>query len=158
MGRIDFSEKLEDEEVESLVAKWLDALSNRDLNGVLSQVAWLGEKGKTPLKALRNLSYDFENARQGRGKPLAIYRSASWVAASVSTGHGVEKKDFFLPIISTPGGAKILPEIDLLSGENRTRKFLNEISFDRLLEFSNKAKIVELKGLFEDFENKIKKN
>ncbi|MBG7606568.1 MAG: hypothetical protein IZT59_00825 [Verrucomicrobia bacterium] len=157
VAKIDFSDPLEDGEVKELVAKWLDALAVRDLDAALGWVAWLGEEGDIPIKALRNLSYDLENSRQGRGTLQKIYRSASWVAARVSTGEGDEAKEFFLPILSTPKGARLLPEIDLLVGENRTRKFLNRVSFDRLQKFAGKEKIEELKELFNEFEKEVKR-
>ena len=108
------------------------------------------------MKALRNLSYDLENSRQGRGTFRKIYRSDSWVAAHVSSGGKEEPKDFFLLILSTPGGARILPGIDLIGGENRTRKFLNRTSFDRLRKFSDNETVGELEGLFEQFEKALK--
>ena len=156
IGKIDFSSPVPDDEVELLVGKWLDAIAARDLAAALGCAAWLGDEGDVPMKALRNLSYDLENSKQGRGTLRKIYRSDSWVAAHVSTGEGEGAKEFFLPILSTPGGARILPEIDLLGGANHTRKFLNQVSFERLRKFSDVGKIGELKALFLEFEKDIK--
>ncbi len=157
VGEIDFSAPVEDAAVEGLVGKWLDAIAARDLGAALGCAAWLGEEGDVPMKALRNLSYDLENSKQGRGRLRKIYRSDSWVAAHVSNGEGEETKEFFLPILSTPGGARLLPGIDLLEGSNRTRKFLNQVSFDRLRKFSADGKVEELEKLFSEFEKEVRK-
>ena len=155
IAKIDFTTKVEDGEVEGLVGRWLEALADRDLGKVLGQAAWLGEEGDIPMKALRNVSYDLENSRQGKGKLEGIHRSKSWVAAHVSTGEGEGRKDFFVPVLATPGGPRILPEIDILAGGNRTRKFLNQVSFDRLRQFAGDERTEELKRLFEEYEKEV---
>ena len=152
--KIDFSTEIEDGEVDALVGRWLEALAARDLTQVLKQTASLGKKDEVPMKILRNLSYDLETARQGKGKMEGIQRSKSWVAAHVSTGEGEDRKDIFLLVVSTPSGPRLLPEIDILAGGDRTRKFLNQVSFDRLKKFASDEKITQLEKLFKQFESR----
>lgn len=157
IGKIDFNGRVEDGEVERLVATWLQALAMRDLGVALAQTAWLGGEGEIPMKTLRNLSYDLESSRQGLGTLEKVYRSDSWVAVHLSTGVGDVRRDIFLPILQTPDGARVLPEIDLLAGESRTRKFLNVVSFDRLRIFAGEGRTGELELLFKEFEKELKK-
>ena len=154
VDKIDFSSNPDEGEVVILVEQWLDALADRDLKAALAQTAWLGREGEIPVKTMRNLNYELENSRQGRGEILKVYHSSSWVAAGVSTGDGDKAKMSFLPILSTPAGAKVLPEADLLPGGSRTRKFLNRVSFDKLRQFSNEEKIEELRGLLKNSKKK----
>ena len=138
--KIDLDTEIEEGEVDALVGRWLEALAARDLTQVLKQPLG-GQKRRGACQILRNLSYDLETARQGKGKMEGIQRSKSWVAAHVSTGEGEDRKDIFLLVVSTPSGPRLLPEIDILAGGDRTRKFLNQVSFDRLKKFASDEKI-----------------
>lgn len=155
-GQIGFTGGLEDGAVQDLVERWLDALSDRDLGVALAQTAWLGAEGDIPVKTLRNLSYDLESSRRGRGKLEKIYRSESWTAVHISTVGEGDRRDIFLPVLQTPKGPRVLPEVDLLAEGNRTRKFLNVVSFDRLRPFAGDGKTAELEGLFEEFVKDVK--
>ncbi|MBC7980206.1 MAG: hypothetical protein H7Y36_06560 [Armatimonadetes bacterium] len=147
-----------DEEVRKLSALWLEALETRDIHKALGQTAWLGGKDAMPVKCLRNLSYDIASAKDGKGKLSGIYRSEHWVAAGIQYSSKGQKKNSFYPVFMTKSGPKILPEIDLLSGDNRTRKFLNDSSFAQLARFVEKDKLDELKNIFARFENDLRKD
>jgi hypothetical protein len=58
--------------------------------------------------------------------------------------------------VATDEGLKVLPEIDLISDRNRTRKFLNKVSLERLKNHVSEQELEEIRGLFEDFETKVR--
>ncbi len=156
MERIQPQGEVGDEEIRLLVSEWLAALSSRDLPAILARIAWLGEEGDIPEKALRNISYDLDDPDLRDRKLQKIYRSENWAGARVTCGSEKGAKELFIPTLMTPGGARLLPGIDLLAGGNRTRKFLNEASFERLRGFAGDEVVEELRELFEKCEEEIK--
>lgn len=156
LEHVDLSKQATDDQVRELVERWLAALKESDLEKVLVNTAWLGGPDEIPMKSLRNISYDLAGAKSGEARLLKIYRSESWVAASISQEGKADAQHAFIPIITTPEGPRSLPEIDLIGGGNRTRTFLNEESFKRLALFTEKGKISELEGLFDQFQKEIK--
>jgi hypothetical protein len=110
------------------------------------------------MKALRNLSYDLADAPDSEAALEGIYRSESWVAAAVTGKSAKLLRRSFLPILMTNKGARVIPGIDLVAGEDRTRRFLNEASFGRLKVVAGEEKMEELKALFGKFEKKAKTN
>ncbi len=156
LQEVEFGRLASDDEVRSLVGNWLRAIVERNLADAFAQTAWLGKEGELPMKTLRNITYELSVAKRGGSKLAGVYRSASWVAASVVQDYGIEKKHVFIPVVMTSKGARILPGIDLVAGNNRTRKFLNEASFDRIAKYSDEDKILELKNLFEMFHKELK--
>ncbi len=148
----------DDAQVKELAAEWLSALKSRDIVKALAWTGWLGADGEIPMKSLRNLSYDIASASKGEGQLTGIYRSESWVAAGISHIGENYAQHSFVPVLMTAKGARILPEIDLLGAGNRTRKFLNQASFERLARFAGDGKVKELEKLFDEFEEDIGKN
>lgn len=148
---IDFAKLPTNQQVETLLGEWLSALEHWDLGAALGMSAWLGGEEKIPTKALRNLSYDFSQARNAKIRLLSIERSDSWVAAVV--GPEGEMRKAFLPVLLTQEGPKTLPGIDLIAGDSRTRKFLNEASFNRIEQVAGAEKTKELRELFAGVEN-----
>lgn len=140
-----------DEQIKALVKAWLAALVKKDLGAALATTAWLGRgAGEIPMKALRNISYELANADEGKAELVRIHRSASWAAVTVRRVSGERVQDLFLPVVSTPSGVRLLPEIDLIAETTRTRSFLNKASFEMLGKAVDEESITELKGLFED--------
>jgi len=140
-----------DEQIKALVRAWLAALVKKDLGAALATTAWLGGgAGEIPMKALRNISYELVNADEGKAELVGIHRSASWVAVTVRRLSGERVQDLFLPVVSTPSGVRLLPEIDLIAETTRTRSFLNKASFEMLGKAVDEESITDLKGLFED--------
>lgn len=149
-----FTKTPSDADVKALVAQWLDALERKDLSAALASSAWLGAGNEIPMIALRNISYELANA--GRGKPelTAIHRSESWVAVTVGRDTGERINYTFLILATTPAGLRLLPEIDLIAEDTRSRNFLNKASFERLGKHVGQQNLTELKGLFEASRNK----
>lgn len=158
LEKIGFESAASDADVGGLFADWVAALGQKDLRTAFSLSAWLGGADEIPLKALRNLSHDLSNYRVGGWELAGVLRSESWVVASVrQTTEGEKSRDAFVPIIMTAAGARILPEIELIADDGRTRDFLNEASFDRLEKFAGKEKAGELRILFDQFKKGLTK-
>lgn len=149
--RLDFQRLATDSEVRGLMGEWMGALKARDIGRAISVSAWFRGEGEIPMKALRNLSYDLTNFREGKWKLEGIHRSESWVAASVRQSDGNKVRNAFIPVVVTPSGPRLLPEIDLFAEKSRTRSFLNESSFERMGKFAAKERVAELKELFGSF-------
>jgi hypothetical protein len=49
----------------------------------------------------------------------------------------------------TPNGARLLPEIDLIAEDTRTRNFLNKATFGRLAKILKEDFVADLQRLFE---------
>jgi hypothetical protein len=150
LDEVVFGEPPSDEAVKALVAGWLAALERRDLGAALATAAWLGGGEEIPMKALRNISFELVNAGRGKAEMAAIHRSGAWAAASVRFDSGERVHEIFLPVVATPEGPRLLPEIDLIFDDTRSRNFLNKASFERLRKHVGEEKASELEGLFED--------
>ena len=146
-----------DAEASKLMVDWMDALARKDVHRALSLSAWLGEKGEIPMKALRNVSYDLTNYSKSDWHVVGIQRSGPWVAATVRQEMGGKVRNAFVPVLMTASGPRLMPEIDLFADDSRTRKFLNDESFERLAKFTGKEQIQQLKDLFGVFEKSLKK-
>ncbi len=154
LEKVEFGEMPSEDEVRALMERWLGALESRNIELAMAETAWFGPEGEIPMKALRNLGYDFSSAKRGKGELADIYRSDSWVAASIFRKDRSGGQHAFYPVVMTAKGPKLLPEIDLLAGD-RTRDFLNEASFVRLGKFVEKDQLMELRELFFDFRKDV---
>jgi len=141
-------------QIRELIEGWYEALEKKDIRKALGFTAWLGEGIEIQLKALRNLSYELGAVSRISG----IYRSGDWVAAGITSTKSNQTTHSFVPVLMTSEGPRIIPEIDLIAGETRTRDFLNGTSFDRLGAFVGKADLEELKGLFKKFQKEVRKD
>jgi hypothetical protein len=65
-------------------------------------------------------------------------------------------RETFLPVVMTSGGARLIPEIDLIAEDTRTRNFLNKAAFGRLGKIVEEGFVVELQKLFEESKKEIK--
>jgi hypothetical protein len=152
--KLGFGRVATDGEVSRLLEDWMDALGRKDIRRALSLSAWLGEGDEIPMKALRNLSFDLSSYRKGDWQLAGVHRSASWVAASVRQVVEGKVRNAFIPVVITGSGPRLIPEIDLFADDTRTRKFLNDSSFERLETFADKERVRELRDLF----GKLKKD
>lgn len=146
---LDFGKLPSDGEANALVADWLKALKKKDLAAALACSAWLGDGQGIPMTALRNISYELSAADGGKAEFSRLHRSDSWVAATIRRESGEKAQDVFLPIVMTPNGARLLPEIDLIAEDTRTRNFLNKAAFGRLGKIVGEKFVAELQGLFD---------
>jgi len=156
LAKLSLEQQAEDSQVRELVENWLAAVEKRDFSQVLESTAWLGEKDEIPSKGLRNLAYEMTNARQKESRLSKIYRSGGWVAVGIVHSDGEEENQSFMPVLVTQEGLRFIPEIDLIAGDNRTRRFLNKASFDRLGNFVGKEDVAALEALFKKFEKEVK--
>jgi hypothetical protein len=153
---IAFGELPGDAEVVALAERWIEALDSRDLSAALAVSAWLGRDGEMPMKALRNISYEFANAGQGKTALAAIHRSASWTGLTLVRNAGGRVQRIFFPVVTTPGGFRLLPEIELIPEDTRSRNFLNRTSFERLDQYVGGDKVADLEKLFDASRKEIK--
>lgn len=150
-----FTKPPSDDEAKALVAQWLAALERKDLSAALAASAWLGAGNEIPMIALRNISYELANAGRGKAEISAVHRSESWVAVTVRRDTGERIDHTFLTVAITPEGPRLLPEIDLIDEDTRSRNFLNKASFERLGKHLGEQRLSELKGLFEASRKKV---
>jgi hypothetical protein len=72
------------------------------------------------------------------------------VAATIRRISEGKAQNAFLPIVMTPDGARLLPEVDLIAEDTRTRIFLNMATFVRLGKIMDAGVVSELEKLFGD--------
>ncbi len=153
---IQLLEAPDEEKVREFAASWLAALGKKDLKAALSLSAWIGEEDLIPMKALRNLSYDLTTENGGERKLSGVSIAGPWAVMEIRDETEGERKHAFVPVIQTPRGLRVLPEIDFFAGGGRTRVFLNEASFSRLEQVAGKEAVQELRKLFEIFQKNLR--
>ena len=153
---INFGKLPSDVEAKALVDRWLVALENKDMSAALTCSAWLSNGQEIPMFALRNISYELSRSKGDNVEFSNFHRSASWLVATIRCVSGNKTQDVFLPIVMTPDGARLLPEIDLIAEDTRTRNFLNTAAFERLGKIVPKAFVADLQKLFEEVKNDSK--
>lgn len=146
----------EDAEVLELAQKWTAALKQNDIRELIGLSARLSNDGKVSQKLFRNLAYEISLAQRADSRFTGVYRSGNWVAAGFSHGEGSKKSFSLMLTVQTAKGLKALPEIDLISENNRTRKFLNKVSLERLETYVSEQEFERIKGLFDEFEAKVR--
>lgn len=154
LKRLELDDKVEDRKVEELAQKWNVALKKKNIRDLFNLSARMGDDGALSHKLFRNLAYELSLAQRIESQFTGIYRAGKWVAAGFSHVDGNEKIISLMLVVPTEHGLKVLPEIDLISDGNRTRKFLNKVALDRLENHVSETELDEIKGLFEDFEKK----
>ena len=154
--RVSFDKQIEDIEVQQLAQKWSLALKQNNIRELLDLSATLGGGAELSQKLFRNLAYEISMAQRVESQITGVYRAGKWVAVGFSHGEGDEILFSLMLIVETDEGLKFLSEIDLISDRNRTRKFLNKVSFERLKTHVSEQELEQIKGLFEDFETKVR--
>jgi len=131
-------------------ARWQTALAKGDPFAALAETAHLQTRDDEPSNLLRNFGYEWLVARKPDVSPatmLGIVRHGRWAGVSIRTDKSHDPADYPLyPMIQTPAGPRLLLEVDLVAGGNRTREFLNEASLQRL--GANADALAELRQLF----------
>lgn len=131
-------------------ARWQTALAKGDPFAALAETAHLRTAEGEPSNLLRNFGYEWISAHKPDASPatvLGVVRQGRWAGVSVRTDKSGGAADYPLyPIVQTPSGPRLLLEIDLVSGGDRTRAFLNEASLQRL--GANTDAIADLRQLF----------
>jgi hypothetical protein len=155
LDKLNFDKQVEDAEVKAWAGKWSLALQNKNIGELLKLSARLRKGKELSQKLFRNLGYELALERRAKGEFKGIYRSGKWVAVGYERNTGEGKVFSLMLLVPTDDGLKVLSEIDLISDANRTRKFLNKVSFDRMKTHVSEAEMLEIKGLFEEFEGKV---
>jgi hypothetical protein len=150
LDKVDFRKLPSDEEAKALIGEWLDALEKKDMGAALACSAWLSDGQAIPMGVLRNISYELGATSRGEAELSKLHRSGSWVAATIRRISEGKARNAFLPIVMTPDGARLLPEVDLIAEDTRTRIFLNKATFGRLGKIMDGGVVSELEKLFGD--------
>jgi hypothetical protein len=132
-------------------ARWQAALGQKDNPfAALAATAHLRARDDEPSYFLRNFGYEWIAGHRPDATPvkvIGVVRHGRWAGISLRTDKPGDAAVYPLyPIVQTPAGPRLLLEIDLVAGGDRTREFLNEASFPRLGE--NPDAIAELRQLF----------
>lgn len=121
------------EETRKLAEAWLETLRHGDLRVAASHTARGGDP-KSGSTLLQNLGYEIIGTRQDGGKTeiTGVYQEKTWAAVGMKTQRGGKPAYPLYPVVQTPGGPRILLEIDLSASGSRGREFLNRAAFERL--------------------------
>lgn len=114
---------------------WRNAILHGDVPAAIEGTGYLkGEKGAARL--LRNLGAELTAAQKdgSQAAVLGVIRRGPWTAVSARIGKKGDPTATYplYSFVATPGGARVLAEIDLSANGNRTREFLNEATWGRL--------------------------
>ena len=156
LGKIPVAAPPTDDEARNLVASWLQATRDGDLEAALRMTARLDTpESKTAL--LRNLGFEMTGARPDPQASSIIGVRRGEIFAAVGTRIAAGEKPTFplYPVIATPAGPRILLEVDLLYSGSRSRDYLNGTSLDRL-RISSPPAAEELKNLFSKHQAELK--
>ena len=129
-----------EEESRKLMDAWLQAARTGDVMAALRLTARLNlPDSKATL--LRNLGYEMTGVRLNREVPAitGVRRAGIWSTVGIQINSNGKSSFPLYPIIATPAGPRILLEIDLFAGGNRSRDFLNKTALERLRKFSPSA-------------------
>jgi hypothetical protein len=136
------------EEARTCVETWLSMIAQEDFAAALRLVVRLGDPASNSL-VLRNLGYDFTNARQNDSPPeiTEIYQGKFWTLAGVKIRRlGKSTYPLYL-VIQTPQGPRILAETDIFAAGNRGREFVNRASIEHLTNYTSAEALTELTEL-----------
>lgn len=154
--RLDLAKETEEAEVMELAQKWSSALRKGKISELLRMSARLGDGSDLPRRIYRNLSYDLTLAQRVEGKLTGLHRIGKWTAVGFIHQEGEDKVFSLMLVVPTEEGLRVLPEIDLISDGRGSRKFLNKVSLDLLQKHVSVAELEEIKGLFEELEQKVR--
>lgn len=132
-----------------LLDDWFEAIDSGDFSAALKLCARLDSKDSSS-RLLRNLGYEINSARKSKVRPtvIGIAPGRFWTAATVRTNQAENPATACYPVISTPAGPRLLLEADLFISSDRSRKFLNNASFEHLRDAAPAA-AADLQQLFD---------
>jgi hypothetical protein len=130
-------------------ARWQTALAKGGPFAALTETAHLQTRDDEPSNLLRNFGYEWITAHTPAVSPatvIGIVRHGRWAGVSARADKSGDAATYPLyPVVQTPAGPRLLLEVDLIAGGDRTREFLNEASLQRL--GANADAIAELRQL-----------
>ncbi len=156
LDKLDNMEAPAEEDARKCVEAWLDAIRRGDLLSALSRTARLGDAQSGSI-VLQNIGYEINSSRRSNlpSTITTIYQGKIWSAVGAETDSEGKSNYPLYPLIQTPGGARILIEIDLFASGNRGRDFLNRTALDRLRNSSSPAVADELRSLYASYQTHI---
>jgi len=132
---------------ENLVRSFLDAVAAGDINTCLAHTAVLdGEEGKARL--LRNLGYELSTRITEIEGDVVTRSETHWTVVYFRRRDDVNPGMALMPVIATPGGPRILLELDLFVG-TRQRDFLNNVALERLEGYADEAVRADLQKILQ---------
>ncbi|NJM37184.1 MAG: hypothetical protein HC845_04545 [Akkermansiaceae bacterium] len=135
---------------------WLAAIRRGDFMEMLRHTARLNTPDSSP-NLLKNLGYDLKSLRNENEKIeiTGVYQGKIWTTIGVKIGAKNQLNFPLYPMIQTPKGPKLFPEIDLFASDSKTRQFLNNNNLQRLEAQSSKAAADELRALLAEHQKNI---
>lgn len=142
--------------VREVFDRWRQALQSGPIEEAIACTAYLNTPAVTPAGRsgpaglLGRLAQEWLAARQ-KDAPgvLGVVRSGRWAGVSVRGGSADADARYRLhPVLMTPAGPRLLEEVDLVAGGDRTRDFLNEAAFSRLAPAGQPDALAELRQLY----------
>jgi len=138
------------QEARDVVSAWRDAMLRQDPVGMLERSACFDDADGLS-RLLRNTGYEILGRQ--KGEILGVHRAGRWAAVSmrVPPAPGDDSADAFplYAVVTTPGGPRVLPEIDLFDPLTRAREFLNRKVWERVNERLPDGAREELESIYE---------
>jgi len=133
---------------EKLVRRWLDAISANDLDTCLALSAVLDdEEGR--LRLLRNLGYELSTQITDIEGDVVTRSGKHWTVVCYRRRDDANPGMALMPVITTPMGPRLLPELDLFVG-TRQRDFLNNVALERLDGYAEDEVRADLQKLLQE--------
>jgi hypothetical protein len=133
---------------EALVRKWLDGIAAGDLKACLARSAVLDdEEGHTRL--LRNLGYELSTQMTDIEGEFIIRSGKHWTVVCFRRHGDANPGMALMPVLTTPEGPFLLPELDLFVG-TRQREFLNNVALERLDAYADPQVRADLQSLLQE--------
>jgi hypothetical protein len=139
-----------EDEARRVIDTWREAILKQDISVMLEQSACFDDAAGVS-RLLRNSGYEMLGRQ--KGDILGIHRAGRWAAVSmrVPAAPGDDSADAYplYVIAATPGGPRVLPELDLFDPLTRGREFLNRKVWERLADRLPDGASGELESIYE---------
>ena len=139
-----------EDEARRVVEAWREAIVGQDPATMLGQSACFDDAAGLS-RMLRNSGYEMLGRQ--KGDILGVHRIGRWAAVSmrIPPAPGDDSADAYplYVVAATPGGARVLPELDLFDPLTRGREFLNRKVWERLADRLPDGASGALESIFE---------
>lgn len=139
-----------EEDARKVVAAWREAIVGQDPAAMLGHSACFDDAAGLS-RLLRNSGYEMLGRQ--KGEILGVHRAGRWAAVSMRVPAAPEddSADAFplYVVAATPGGPRVLPELDLFDPLTRGREFLNRKVWERLAARMPDGASGELESIYE---------
>lgn len=140
----------------SIVTGWRQAIIEGNPKKALGNTAMF-DNPRSIQRLLRALGNELVDARRSphAGDLLAANQSGRWAAVSLRIDSPEGPSFPFYPVVLGDDGPRLLLEISLFHGGNRSRRYLNGTTWSRLADQIPEAAVEELRGLFDQHSDLI---